>query len=144
MEQQNYHSTITTNVTPHQAYTSIARVDAWWAKNFNGSALHEGDIFSVRFGETTVTFSISEAIPDKKTVWHVTDCYLPWLKNKTEWTNTSIVWELKSEGNTTQIDMTHVGLTPEVECYESCNKGWNEHINDSLRQLLTDGTGNPT
>jgi len=143
MEKHNYHSNITANVTPQQAYANIANVGGWWAKSFKGSALKEGDTFTVTFGTTSVAFCISEAVPGKKVVWHVTDCYLPWLNDKTEWTNTDIVWELTAQDNATKIDMTHVGLVPGVECYEMCDKGWNGHIYDSLQQLLTKGTGKP-
>ena len=123
MEQANYHSSITTNVTPKDAFANIANVSGWWAKNFNGSAQQAGDTFDVRFGETTVDFAITEAIPEQKIVWKVTNCHLPWLKDKTEWTGTEIVWEIAPQDNATRIDMTHVGLVPAVECYEACEKG---------------------
>ncbi len=144
MEQTNYHSSITTNVTPKEAFANIANVSGWWAKNFNGSAQQTGDTFNVRFGETTVDFKITEAVPGQKIVWHVTDCHLPWLKDKTEWNGTEIVWEIAPQGNATRIDMTHVGLVPEVECYETCEKGWNQHVTHSLAKLLSEGTGTPT
>ena len=83
MEQKNYHSSITANISPKEAFDNIARVDAWWAKNFHGKASATGDTFNVRFGDTTVDFEISEAIPGKKVVWKVTDCHLPWLTDKT-------------------------------------------------------------
>ena len=144
MEQKNYHSSITANISAKEAFASIANVNAWWAKNFKGKAQNVGDTFCVQFGDTTVDFEITEAIPNKKIVWKVTNCHLPWLKDKTEWNGTEIIWEISSHGNVTQIDMTHVGLVPEVECYEQCNAGWNRHITGSLFKLITEGTGQPT
>jgi len=143
MEQKNYHSSITANISPKEAFAKIAQVNEWWAKSFKGKATSVGDTFTVQFGDTTVDFEITEAIPDKKIVWKVTDCYLSWLKDKTEWKNTSIVWEISSENNATKVDMTHVGLAPGIECYEACEKGWNGHINGSLYNLMTDGKGQP-
>ena len=39
--------------------------------------------------------------------------------------------------------MTHVGLTPDKECYEDCNKGWSFYVGESLRKLITEGKGLP-
>jgi len=143
MKQKNYHSSITAAVSPAQAFAGIANVNAWWAKSFKGRATIPGDNFTVQFGETTVDFEIAEVIPDKRIVWNVTDCYLPWLKNKTEWTGTSVAWDISSDAGVTQVDMTHVGLFPGVECYEACEKGWNGHITGSVHNLLTTGVGQP-
>ena len=143
MEQKNYHCSIAANITPEQAYSGIANVAGWWAKNFKGKALNLGDIFTVQFGETNVTFEIIEAIPGKKVVWKVTDCYLHWLNDKTEWNGTTIVWEITTANGMTKIDMTHVGLTPVVECYNDCKKGWDGHITGSLFKLVTEGFGKP-
>ena len=143
MEQNNYHSSITAPISPAEAFDNIARVDAWWAKSFKGKATEVGDTFRVQFGTTTVDFEISEAIPGKKVVWKVTDCYLPWLNDKAEWTGTNVDWEITPEGTATKIDMTHVGLFPGVECYEACNAGWNEHILGSLNNLINKGEGQP-
>ena len=143
MEQNNYHSRITANVTPAQAFAGIANVNEWWAKNFEGRALQNGDTFTVRFGDTKVDFEITGAIPDEKIIWNVKDSYLPWLKNKTEWNNTSVVWAIAEEGDSTVIDMTHIGLVPGVECYEACDAGWTKHIAGSLQKLLTEGAGQP-
>ena len=143
MEQKNYHSSITAKVSPKDAFDSIARVDAWWAKNFEGKASKTGDTFTVTFGATKVDFEIAEAIPEKKVVWKVADCYLPFLNDKTEWNGTSVDWEILSDNDNTTINMTHVGLMPGIECYEACNAGWNEHILGSLNNLLNAGQGHP-
>ncbi|MDR3679441.1 MAG: SRPBCC domain-containing protein [Flavipsychrobacter sp.] len=143
MEAQNYHSSISVPVSADEAINKIARVSDWWAKNFEGSAQKLNDVFTVRFGETFVTFKIAEFVPDKKIVWQVTDCYLHWLNDKKEWLDTKVVWEVTSQNNTTQIDMTHIGLVPGAECYNDCFAGWTGHIQGSLYKLLTEGKGTP-
>jgi len=35
-------------------------------------------------GEGFVTFKVIEIVADKKLVWHVSDCNLPWLIDKKE------------------------------------------------------------
>lgn len=84
-----------------------------------------------------------EVVPDKKIVWLVTDSSIHWLKDKTEWSGTKVVWEASSAKGTTTIDMTHVGLVPEVECYDDCNEGWNFYVGKSLFKFLTENKGLP-
>ena len=101
------------------------------------------DEFSVRFD--AMHFSkqrLVEVMPDKKIVWLVTDSKLSWLTNKTEWTNTKVSFEISNHNNKTQIHFTHIGLVPEVECYNDCVNGWNQYIG-SLFKLLTEGKGQP-
>lgn len=144
MSEQNYQCSITANVSAKEAMDKISQVNLWWVANIEGSSKELNDIFTVRFsGDTFVTFKITEYVPDKKVVWYVTDCYLSWLKDKTEWNNTKVDWEISTDNNSTTINMTHIGLTPEVECYDGCVKGWNQYVKDSLLKLLTTGEGLP-
>ena len=143
MEQTNYHTGITTSASASAAFAAIANVSGWWAKNFRGNAQKTGDIFTVEFGETNVTFEITEVDPDRKIVWTVTGCNLHWQQDKTEWNGTRIVWEIIPENSDTKVEMTHIGLAPQVECYETCEKGWNHHIKDSLFKLVNEGMGMP-
>ena len=144
MNQQNYQSSIAADFTPAEAFDGISRVTEWWAKNIDGSTEKLNDVFTVNFsGGTFVTFKITESVPGKKIAWLVTDCYLPWLKDKTEWTGTTIVFEITPLGHETQVTMTHIGLVPEVECYNGCEAGWNQYFKGSLLKLLTEHAGVP-
>jgi len=140
-EQQNYHSSIVVNAKANEAYNKISHVNEWWAANFEGSAKNAGDVFTVRWGETFVTFKIADAVPGKTVTWVVTDCHLPWLKDKKEWNDTKVVFEISEENGVTKVDMTHIGLTPEVECYGDCETGWNHYIKKSLPKFIEEGLG---
>ena len=76
-------------------------------------------------------------------MWLVTDSQLNFLKDKEEWTDTKISFELSNEDEKTKVHFTHFGLTPQVECYQSCTRGWDYFINGSLYQFLTAGQGTP-
>jgi hypothetical protein len=124
----------------------ISQVNLWWAKNFKGETAKLNDEFSVYFGgpeDTFVNFKISEVIPGKKVVWLVTDCNLHWIKDKKEWKNTEVIWTVTETGGKTQVNFVHKGLTPESECYESCEPGWTHHLKDSFVKLVDDGKGFP-
>ena len=124
----------------------ISQVDLWWAKKFKGKASKLNDKFSVYFGnvnDTYVNFKISKFVPNKKIVWLVTDCNLHWIKDKKEWKNTQVIWTLTEKDGKTKVEFVHKGLTPDVECYDSCKPGWTHHIKDSLVKLITNGKGFP-
>jgi hypothetical protein len=140
---KNYHAAIIAKTTANKAFEKINHVKEWWAKNFSGNSQKLNDVFTVRFGETFVTFKLIEVVPDKKVVWLVTDCYLHWINDKKEWLNTKIVFDISEKNGSTKIDMTHLGLVPGSECYNDCKKGWDGHIKQSLYKFVTEGKGMP-
>jgi hypothetical protein len=140
---KNYYNSISADVSAKEAFEKICDVPAWWALDFEGNSKKINDVFTIHFGNTFVTFKITDAIPGEVIVWKVTDSYLHWQNDKTEWTGTKVVFEISSHNNKTKIDITHVGLTPDVECYENCEQGWNHFIKESLFKLLTENKGMP-
>jgi hypothetical protein len=139
----DYHASILVPGNVTRAWEAIGKVTSWWTKNVTGSSKNQNDIFEVHFGETFSRFRISESIPGKTIRWYVMDCNLHWMKDKKEWKDTEILWEISSVGNSTQIEMTHIGLVPGKECFEDCNTGWNHYIKVSLYKLLTENKGEP-
>ena len=144
MLNQDYHTSMTVNMPPSEAFDKISRVPEWWGTDFQGQSRHVGDVFTIRFQSGDVyTIKIVDVVPDKKVVWQVIDSNRPSLKDPHEWTGTQIVWEIAAHSNATQIDLTHVGLVPDIECYEECSQGWNFLLQKSLLTLLTENQGNP-
>ena len=141
--QTNYNAEIGFKGSALQAADAISRVSAWWTQNTKGSTRNKGDEFTVTFGETYSFFKIIEVIPEKKIVWKVMDCNLHWMNNKKEWKGTEILWEISSSNGSIRIDMTHIGLNPEIECFTDCQKGWNHYVKESLFKLITTGKGVP-
>jgi len=143
MKNENYNCTITANITANEAFNGICKVTEWWSKNIDGNTGKLNDVFTYHPNDTWVTFRITEYIPGKKIVWHVTDCYLHFQNDKTEWKNTDVVFDISANGNSTQINFTHIGLVPEAECYAGCVKGWDQYFKGSLLKLLATGKGQP-
>jgi len=140
-ENASFHSSITVNITPKEAFEGICKVQQWWG-HIEGKTEQQNDVFTYRPNDTWVNFKITEC-NFNKIVWHVTGSYLHFQNNKREWTGTDVVFEIVDIGNSTQINFTHIGLVPEVECYENCVKGWAHYFTVSLFQLLTTGKGQP-
>jgi len=143
MQGKDFHTTIIVNASAEEAMKKISQINLWWVKNFSGKPEKLNDKFHVPMGETFVDFQITELVPNKKMVWKVTDCYLPWLRDKKEWNGTKVVFEISGKENATQIDFTHIGLVPGIECYNVCEEGWNGHITNSLVKFINEGVGHP-
>jgi hypothetical protein len=143
MKKQDYSTSFLAKKNAKDVLNAINHVSGWWTENVEGSSGDLNDIFTVRFAETFVTFRITEFIPEKKATWLVTDCYLHWLTDKKEWMDTQILFEISVQGDSTRINFTHVGLVPEIECYNDCVKGWDQYIKNSLYKLVTEGKGQP-
>ncbi|HEX4206978.1 MAG TPA: SRPBCC domain-containing protein [Ktedonobacteraceae bacterium] len=137
MNTQDYHKSITTTVSAEEAFQKISSPSIWWTANIKGSAKNLNDVFTMFTERDTVTLQVVEVVPNKKLVWLVTDCQMLWLKDPTEWKNTQMVFEISEGSQQTSIDMTHVGLVPEVECYHVCEPGWNGHLNNLAAWLET-------
>jgi hypothetical protein len=82
-------------------------------------------------------------VPGKKVVWHVVDSHINFVKDRTEWNGTDIVFEINRKQGKTELLFTHAGLVPAFECYGGCSDAWGFYINDSLRSLITTGKGQP-
>ena len=140
----NYQASITARLPIEHAFKAITQnISGWWAKDFKGKADQLNDIFTVRFGKTFGTMKIVELIPNWKITWKVIDNYLDLFHDKKEWQGTSMEWEFASIGNSTTIKMTHVGLTPDKECFKDCQNGWDFFIKKSLQKFLSEGKGIP-
>jgi len=144
MDKHDFHADITVNASPKEVFDSINSVTKWWSENVEGNSHKLHDEFIVRFGDIHYSKQkLVEFIPDRKILWHVTDSYLSWLKDKHEWNNTIISFEITEKDNKTHILFTHIGLVPEIECYKDCSNAWNGYIQESLLNLITTGKGQP-
>lgn len=142
MKNEDYHCSITVNITPQQAFGIISRVSDWWIMEVEGKTENLNDEFTVHAGTTWKSFKITEVVPNQKMVWLVTDCNLPWNTDLKEWKGTEIVWEVSTNNNSTQINFTHKGLL-KLDCGNQCMNAWGNYIKQSLFKLITEGKGLP-
>ena len=143
VESPDYHTGIVVNATAQEVFDAISNVAGWWTRDWEGSLNKTGETFTVRFGEVFITMNVEEVVPGKKIVWNVTDCNKPWLRNKKEWKGTQLVWDISTKDTGTQIDFTHIGLVPGIECYGACSDAWGQYIKGSLSGLINTGSGKP-
>src|SRR5450432_1049120 len=96
MKNQNYTATIEVAKSPKDVFNHINDVSKWWSKDFEGRSTKLNDEFIISHGNRHYSKQkLVEVVPDKKVVWLVTESNLNWIeKDKTEWTNTKMVFEL--------------------------------------------------
>ncbi|MEL1243057.1 SRPBCC domain-containing protein [Flavobacterium sp. DGU11] len=145
MEKQNFTKTFLFEKTPQQVFDAINNVSAWWAEDLRGNSTKLNDVFEVRFFTDVhiSTQKLTEVIPNKRVVWLVTDSKLNFLKDKSEWTRTRIIFDISEKNGKTELRFTHEGLQPQIECYKDCTNGWTQFLEHSLVPLINTGKGNP-
>jgi len=141
---RNFTTTFSVDKTPDEIFDAINNVRGWWSEEIEGSTDKLGAEFKFRYKDLhRSTQKITELVPGKKVVWHVLDSRINFVKDKTEWNGTDMVFEIAKKDGKTELRFTHVGLIPAVECYEDCSDAWSSYIKDSLRSLVTTGKGQP-
>ncbi len=127
-----------------EVFTALTHdVAKWWGgKDLSGNTTRLNDEFIIHHpGAHYSKQKVAEFEPNEKLVWLVTESELSWLqKDKLEWTGTKLIFLLAENDNQTQLRFTHVGLTPDKECYDACsNNGWDIIIRDYLYNYITKG-----
>jgi len=144
MESKGYTTSFAVEQSPEEVFDAINNVRAWWSGEIAGSTDKRGAEFTYRYQDAhDTTQRITEWVPGQRVVWHVVDSHINFVKDRTEWNGTDIVFEICRKENKTELHFTHIGLVPAFECYGGCSRAWGFYINDSLRSLITTGKGQP-
>ncbi len=144
MNAKNYTASFTVDQSPEAVFAAVNNVRGWWSGEIEGCTDQLGAEFTYRYEDIHRSVQkITELVPGKKTVWHVVDSDINFVKDKKEWNGTGIVFEIARKGGKTELRFTHVGLAPTIECYGKCAGAWGFYINESLRGLITTGKGDP-
>jgi len=138
----SYTTTFGVSQSPEAAFAAIIDPRAWWSGAFEGDTTAIGDVFTYRYLDIHYSRQeVTELVPGRRVAWHVLESDLSFLKDRSEWTGTTIAFDIVHTGSQSEITFTHVGLKPEVECYDTCTDAWGALIQGSLKQLIETGTG---
>jgi len=141
---QDFTATFTVDESPEDVFAAINDVRAWWSGDIEGTTDTLGEVWTYRYQDIHYSKQqITELVPGKRVAWHVLDGYLNFTEDKTEWTGTDIAFDIAQTDDKTEVRFTHLGLTPEFECFDNCSSAWSFYITGSLRELIAAGAGQP-
>ena len=95
MNTKGYTTSFTVEQSPEEVFDAINNVRGWWSGEIDGSTDKLGAEFKYRYQDLhDTTQRITEWVPGKKVVWHVVDSHINFVKDRTEWNGTDIVFEI--------------------------------------------------
>lgn len=144
MEASDLTFTVSVDQTTKHVFDAICNVRDWWSEEIEGNTDKRNETFIYQYEDVHYAkIKVQELIPNEKVVWLVTYNYFKFTKDKSEWTGTTIRFDISVKGDKTEIRFTHYGLNPEFECYDICSNAWGQYIGQSLPDLIKSGKGNP-
>jgi hypothetical protein len=144
MKTNDYTTSLAVDQSPEEVFDAINNVRGWWSEEIEGDTDRLGGEFRFHHKDLhRTTQKITEFVPGKKVVWHVVDGQINFVKDKTEWDGTDIVFDIARKGDKTELRFTHVGLVPTIECYGGCSGAWGFYVRESLQSLIATGQGDP-
>jgi uncharacterized protein YndB with AHSA1/START domain len=144
--EEGFHLELTLAASPAAVYAALATeagLRGWWSQNCDVGTV-VGATSTFRFGSTSKTMIIEALEPEREVRWRCIACDInhPQIIQKDGWLGTVLTFRLEAQGNGTLLRFTHLGLVPEIECYDLCSKGW-RHCLGSLGRYLENGVGAP-
>src|SRR5262245_32986565 len=131
MREKDFTTSFTVDQSPEEVFAAINNVRGWWSGEIHGSTDELGAEFEYRYKDLHRSVQkITELLPGNKIVWQIVDGQLNFVKDKSEWKGTEIVFDIARKGDKTEVRFTHVGLVPAFECYGDCSGAWGFYIND--------------
>ncbi|SFP65558.1 SRPBCC family protein [Parafilimonas terrae] len=129
MKNNDFTTTILVDATPAQVFDAVNNVRGWWSENIEGDTNKLNSEFLYHYQDVhRCKMKITELVPNKKVVWHVLDNYFVFTKDKSEWKDTDIIFEISEKENKTQLTFTQKGLVPAYECFKICHDAWTHYI----------------
>ena len=141
---KNYTTTITVEKNISSAFNSIKNFRAWWSEEIEGNTDQVGESFFYHYKDVHLCkIKLIDMVAGEKLVYQVIDNQFNFTKDKTEWIDTKLIFDVSTIDGKTKIVFTHEGLVPEYECYNICNDAWTSYIHGSLKNCIETGTGKP-
>lgn len=141
---KDYTTHFTVDNDPSSVFKAITNFRGWWSNQIDGKTDKLNETFFYHFKDVHLCKAkLIEVIPDKKLVYLVVDNQFSFTKDKTEWINTKLIFDISTDGEQTTLQFTHEGLVPDYECYDVCVDAWTSYIQGSLHSLITTGIGKP-
>ncbi len=138
----SYTATIKTKATKEQVYEAIAEEMSDWWTLMNGKFINVGDQAETNFGASPTRWKFEARALNKPQFIELYCCEANHVHQglsdgiREEWLGTKLVFEISEHDGITSIDFTHIGLEPQLECFDICKAGWDHYFSGSLKKYL--------
>lgn len=144
MTTSDFNTLLLVDATPSEVYNAINNVRGWWSEEIEGDTDKLNAEFIYRYKDVHhCKIKPIELAPGKRVVWLILENYFSFTQDKSEWKGTKVIFDIIRKDGKTQLHVTHLGLVPEYECFSVCEEAWTTYIQESLRNLIVSGKGNP-
>lgn len=139
---KDFTMTFLVDQSPEQVFNAVLNVRGWWQgffeENIQGGTRNLNEEFSFRAGGGLhyTRQKLVELEPNKRVVWLVIMSELTFIDKQDEWEGTKIIFDISEKEKKTQVRFTHQGLTPDIECYDSCSHAWSMYLREKLLSLI--------
>jgi uncharacterized protein YndB with AHSA1/START domain len=136
----DYRALLTVDASADPTFTAISTVEGirhWWTELTDGAA-EPGGTLRLEFSRPVKIMQVEDAVRPELIRWTVLA-----ESQKAEWVGTTLRFDLVPAGEGgTEVSFAHVGLRPEMECWDVCSAGW-DYVLRSLGSYVETGVGQP-
>jgi len=120
------------------ALTTLEGLAGWWT-DVSGDAHEDGDL-NFTFGDDSNPLRIHVDVARADLVRWTVLGYAP----VPDWTGTVLHYSLdERSGGGCELSFRHEGLTPLLDCFDSCRASWDHFLLSSLHSYVETGVGHP-
>ena len=143
----NYTASITSAASTEETYKAITENMSDWWTSMSAKFVKVGDQAKTDFGvESYWVFEAKTLSPNVLIELKCVDSHMigDFVDDPQEWCTTTLRFDIEKEDTgDSKVTLTHVGLTPEMQCWEVCKKGRDHYILGSLKDYLDGKGGKP-
>ncbi|WP_444903585.1 SRPBCC family protein [Microbulbifer sp. CnH-101-E] len=142
----NYTTSFFSPSSREDAYKAVTeKMSQWWTP-VSAPFLKVGDIAKTGFkGQSYWVFRAKILKPEKLIELECTESNMVSdnVDDPEEWKGSTLRFEFSEENTGTLIKFTHIGLSPEMKCWDMCKSGWDYYLFGSLKDFLSGNGGRP-
>ena len=120
-----------------EALTTSSGIARWWTSwtSVSGSGLAGGELTLEAGDYDPLILRVDEANRPSVVRWVPTSSPIP------DWVGTTITFDISpNESGGSRLHFRHARLTPQLECFDMCRKGWDQYL-ASLVDYVDRGEG---
>src|SRR3954447_6044029 len=113
-------------------FTSAAGVSRWWGPTEGDGSV--GGTLTTSFGDYGLNAMRVVEVGPTRVVWESVAPERRATAHMREWLGTRLQFDIAPADGGTQLRFQHVGLNPQLECWDECFAGWT-HFMASIQAL---------